>query len=143
MEKFLIINPFGIGDCLFTTPVIRAIKEAYPDSFIGYWCNERVQGIFKSDPNVNKLFALSRGDIKKIYNSSPWQGIKKSWELYRLIKKEKFNISLDFSLDHRYAWISQAAGVKRRIGFNYQISMINQESKINVQKLLIDKFKKW
>lgn len=120
MEKFLIINPFGIGDCLFTTPVIRAIKEALPDSFIGYWCNERVQAIFKNDPNVNKIFALSRGDIKKIYNNSKWQGIKKSWDIYRLIRKEKFNISLDFSLDHRYAWISQAAGVKRRIGFNYK-----------------------
>ena len=31
MKKFLIINPFGIGDVLFTMPLIRAIKENYLD----------------------------------------------------------------------------------------------------------------
>lgn len=120
MKKFLIINPFGIGDVLFTTPLIRAIKENYPDSFIGYWCNERIQRLFKNDTQVNKVFPLSRGDIKKIYNNSKWAGLKKGWDLYRSLKKEKFDVSMDFSLDHRYAWVSQVCGIKRRIGFNYK-----------------------
>ncbi len=68
MKKFLIINPFGIGDVLFTTPVIRAIKDNQPDSFIGYWCNERVEPILKNNPRIDKIFALSRGDIRKIYH---------------------------------------------------------------------------
>ena len=67
MEKFLIINPFGIGDCLFTTPVISALKEKYPNSFIGYWCNERVSDLLKNDPRIDKVFELSRGDIKRVY----------------------------------------------------------------------------
>ena len=120
MKKFLIINPFGIGDCLFTTPLIRAVKESLPESFIGYWCNERVHALFENDPYINKVFALSRGDIKKISNISKWQGIIKSLGLYRGIKKERFDVSLDFSLDHRYAWICKVAGVKIRLGFNYK-----------------------
>lgn len=132
MEKFLIINPFGIGDVLFTTPVIRAIKEAFADSFIGYWCNERVQAILKDDPSINKIFPISRGDIKKIYNNSKWQGIKKSWSLYHELRKEKFDVALDFSLDHRYGWISQAAGIKKRIGFNYKNKGIFLSHKINL-----------
>lgn len=132
MEKFLIINPFGIGDVLFTTPVIRAIKEAFADSFIGYWCNERVQAILKDDPNIDKIFPISRGDIKKIYDNSKWQGIKKSFWLYRQLRKDKFDVSLDFSLDHRYGWISQAAGIKKRIGFNYKNRGIFLNHKINL-----------
>lgn len=132
MEKFLIINPFGIGDVLFTTPVIRAIKEGIPNSFIGYWCNERVKSIIKDDPNINKIFPISRGDIKKISDISKWQGIIKSLGLYRQLRKEKFDVALDFSLDHRYGLISKAAGVKRRIGFNYKNRGIFLNHKINL-----------
>ncbi len=120
MKKFLIINPFGIGDVLFTTPIIAGIRSNYPDSVIGYWCNERVKDIFKGDPNINKIFALSRGDLKRIYNESKLEGIKKFLNLLSSIKKERFDVSLDYSLDHRYGLISKLSGIKRRIGFNYK-----------------------
>lgn len=120
MRKVLVINPFGIGDVLFTTPVIRAIKDSYPDTIIGYWCNERVKDILKNNSNIDKVFALSRGDIKKIYSRSRLEGILKGIELYKSIRKERFDVSFDFSLDHRYGFISKLAGIKKRIGFNYK-----------------------
>lgn len=118
--KFLIVNPFGIGDVLFTTPVIRAIKESCADNAIGYWCNERVEGILKNNPHIYKIFALSRGDLKKIYRKSLLQGIYKFISLLCNIKKEKFDILLDFSLDHRYSLIAKIIGIKKRAGFNYK-----------------------
>jgi lipopolysaccharide heptosyltransferase II len=118
--KFLIVNPFGIGDVLFTTPVIRAIKWRYPDSFVGYWSNARVRPVLESNPHINKVFALSRGDLKKIYNESLLKGagsaIRLAWE----IKREKFDICLDFSLDHRYSLFAKLMGIKKRVGFNYK-----------------------
>jgi lipopolysaccharide heptosyltransferase II len=119
-KKVLIINPFGIGDVLFTTPVIRAIKEEYPDSFIGYWCNLRVKSLLVSSFGVNKVFALSRGDIKKLYQDSFFSGLWNSLKLVFNLKKEHFDICLDFSLDHRYSLFSKIIGIKRRIGFNYK-----------------------
>jgi len=120
LKRFLIVNPFGIGDVLFTTPVIRAIKDSEPDSIIGYWCNERVKEILENNPNIYKIFALSRGDIKKIYQKSRWQGICNFLNLVYKIRKERFDNMLDFSLDHRYSLIAKIIGVKRRIGFNYK-----------------------
>jgi len=118
--KFLMINPFGIGDVLFTTPVIQAIKGRYPDSFIGYWSNLRVKPILESNPQINKVFALSRGDLKKIYQESFFQGIWSAMKLIWEIKKEHFDICLDFSLDHRYSLFTKIIGIGRRIGFNYK-----------------------
>lgn len=115
--RILVINPFGIGDVLFTTPVIKAIKESYPDSFIGFWCNERVADLIRTNPRINMIFPLSRGDIKK---KSFWKGLIGSLKLYSALKKGKFNIALDYSLDHRYAGIAKLAGIKVRIGFNYK-----------------------
>jgi ADP-heptose:LPS heptosyltransferase len=118
VEKFLIINPFGIGDVLFTTPVVRALKKKYPDSFIGYWCNERVAPLLKTDPAIDKIFDLSRGDIKRVY-----KGLKRFTVLFNLIKeirRERFTVSFDFSLDSRYGLWSKLAGVRKRIGFDYK-----------------------
>jgi lipopolysaccharide heptosyltransferase II len=120
VKKFLFINPFGIGDVLFTTPVLRSVKETFPDARVGYWCNERVEGILKDNAFIDKVFALSRGDLKKIYGQSKLKGIHRFLSLLGGIRRERFDISLDFSLDHRYSLIAQLSGIKRRIGFNYK-----------------------
>lgn len=120
MKKILIINPFGIGDILFTTPLVRAIKDAWPESFLGYWCNERTKDIFKHDPNISKVFGLSRGDLKKIFERSILEGIKESLKLFEGIKREKFDTAIDFSLDHRYGLVAKLAGIRKRIGLNYK-----------------------
>jgi lipopolysaccharide heptosyltransferase II len=132
MKKFLIINPFGIGDVLFTTPVIKAIKNVYPDSHISYWCNERVSAILKGDSNINSIFALSRGDLKKLYNDSWTKGTKKFFGLLAGIKKGRFDTVIDFSLDCRYGLACKVLGIKKRIGFNYKKRGRFLSDKINI-----------
>jgi len=118
--KLLIINPFGIGDVLFTTPVIKAIKNKYSNSFIGFWSNLRVAPLLENNPKVSKVFALSRGDVKKIYQKSFFVGFGRSIMIAWLIKLEHFDVCLDFSLDHRYGLLAKLIGIKQRIGFNYK-----------------------
>lgn len=132
-RRVIFVNPFGIGDVLFTTPAIRAFKDAVPDSFLGYWCNERVAGILKNHPHIDKIFPLSRGDIKKLYIKSWLGGISSSLDLKRNIKKERFAISIDFSLDDYYSKISKSAGIKKRIGFDYK-----NRGRFLTDKVLID-----
>jgi lipopolysaccharide heptosyltransferase II len=120
LKKFLIINPYGIGDVLFTTPLIKAIKDNFPDSFIGYWCNARVRDIVISNPRIDTVIDLSRGDLKKAYQDSVIEGVKKSLNIVWRIKKEKYEAAIDFSLDHRYGVLAMLLGIKKRVGFNYK-----------------------
>ena len=120
MKRILIINPFGIGDTLFTMPVIGAIKKRYPDSFIGYWSNERVGELLISTPKIDRVFTLSRGDIKRIYKNSPIKRLTALFKLIDEIRKERFDVAFDFSLDSRYGLWSKLAGIKKRIGLDYK-----------------------
>jgi lipopolysaccharide heptosyltransferase II len=119
-KRILIINPFGIGDVLFSTPILRALKDKYPDCFIGYWCNERVQSILENNKNIDIIFALSKGDIKKLYKKSWFLGFSHLLKLFFEISKWKFDISFDFSFDCYYGFISKFAGIKERIGYDYK-----------------------
>lgn len=120
MKKFLLMNPFGIGDVLFTTPVIRAIKDNFPDCAISYWCNSRVKDLFIHDPKINKIFAVSRGDIKKIACESKLEAVTTVLKLLADLKKEKFDALVDFSLDYRYSLMALIIGIKQRIGLDYK-----------------------
>ena len=120
MKKFLIVNPFGIGDCLFTTPVIKALKAADPGSFIGYWSNLRVAPLLEKDPCVDQVFALSRGDLKTLQRVSFFKGVWAFFRLMSALKKERFDVCLDFSLDHRYSLLAKLLGIKQRYGFDYK-----------------------
>jgi ADP-heptose:LPS heptosyltransferase len=82
VKKILFINPFGIGDVLFTTPLISALKDVFPDSIICYWCNKRVKDVFLNNPKVSQVVALSRGDLKKINDESPAEGLRQFQNLY-------------------------------------------------------------
>ena len=74
MEKFLIINPFGIGDVLFTTPVVKSL--ARKGHSIYFWSNERTAEILKYNPSIKGILPLSRGDLKKIFSVSIVSGVK-------------------------------------------------------------------
>lgn len=119
-KKFLFINPFGVGDVLFTTPLIRAIKDNIPDSTIGYWCNERVVDLLRGHKRIDRVFALSRGDLKKIFQVSKLQGAKRFLSLSQDLMRERFEAALDFSLDHRYSLMAKFLGIRKRIGLNYK-----------------------
>ena len=90
--KILIVNPFGIGDVLFTTPLIRALKEKGHSVF--YWCNERVVPILKYNKALKGIFPLSRGDIKRKFKISSINALKEILNLISRIKKERFDLYL-------------------------------------------------
>ncbi|MBU1090290.1 MAG: glycosyltransferase family 9 protein [Candidatus Omnitrophica bacterium] len=133
MKKVLIINPFGIGDVLFTTSMINAIKQNSQDTRISYWCNERVRELIRNIPNLDKTFALSRGDLKRISRESKFTGLKKLIKLLIEVKREGFDTAFDFSLDHRYGMIAKLLGIKNRIGYNYKNRGRFLTHKINIE----------
>lgn len=120
MKRALIINPFGIGDCLFTLPLINALKSEDPGIFVGFWCNERTEEILVKSAAIDKTYALSRGDLKRVFKTSRIKGVVKLFWILNSLRKEKFDTVLDFSLDHRYGFISKVLGIKTRVGFNFK-----------------------
>lgn len=118
--KLLIINPFGIGDVIFSTPLITAIKKKFPESCIGYVCNKRVSELIATNPSIDKIFVYEKDDYRDTWKRSKKEYIRKIWESLGSIKKEKFDISIDLSLGYQYSMLLMLIGIKKRIGFNYR-----------------------
>jgi len=120
LQRVLIINIFGIGDVLFTTPMISNLKASHPDLYIGYVCNSRTAALLEHNPKIDKVFIYDRDDFNEISKKSKILVFKKLIGFLMEIKKEHFDTSIDVSLSDFTNWVTWMAGIKRRIGFKYK-----------------------
>ena len=56
MKKVLIVSVTGMGDCLWGTPGIRAVKKAFPEAEIDLLVNRPWKSLFEHNPYLNKIF---------------------------------------------------------------------------------------
>lgn len=119
-KSFLIINPFGIGDVLFSTPFIRNIKENFPSAKVFYLCNRRTYPLLKNNPLIEKTFVYERDEVVAVRKRSKILWIKKIFAFISEIKKEKIDIALDLSLNSQFGFFAWSAGIKKRLGLDYK-----------------------
>jgi len=119
-KKVLMINIFGIGDVLFTTPLISNLKASYPDLYIGYVCNSRSASVLKQNSKIDKIFIYDRDEFHVARKQSGISVCKKVFAFIKSIKGEKFDTSIDVSLSDFTNWVTWMAGIKHRIGFKYK-----------------------
>ncbi|MEK6732934.1 MAG: lipopolysaccharide heptosyltransferase II [Candidatus Omnitrophota bacterium] len=55
MKRILIVNVNWLGDTLFATPLIRAVRETYPDSYIAILTHPRCYGMLEGNPHINEI----------------------------------------------------------------------------------------
>lgn len=121
MKKILVINPFGVGDVLFSTPLLRALKKAYPDSSIGYVCNKRAYGIIKDNPQVSSIHIFEKDDYRKLWKKSKIKCLKSLYSLLKKLDGAGYDIAVDMSLGYQCSLLlSVFTHIKRRVGFNYR-----------------------
>lgn len=118
--KILIINIFGIGDVLFTAPLISNLKAAYPDSYIGYLCARRTSSLLEGNPSINRIFVYERDELEAVRRKSPARYWKALGKLMGDIRKEQFELALDVSMNSFMGFLAWAARIPRRVGFDYK-----------------------
>lgn len=118
--NILIVNPFGIGDCLFTTPLIHTLKDKFAHSTLGFLCNKRTAPLLKTNPFIDKVFIYERDDFKKLMALSWVKWLKAFSDFIEQIRKEKFTAAIDLSLTTHFGFFLWLAGIKKRIGYNYK-----------------------
>ena len=115
MTKFLILRFSSIGDIVLTTPVIRCLKQQYPDAEVHYVTKKSYETLLENNPYIDKIFVLENGLNKMIKN----------------LQSEHYDYVIDLHNNLRTTIIKLRLGVK---SFSFD--------KLNLQKWLLVKFKK-
>ena len=132
MNRILIVNPFGIGDVLFSTPLISLLKKNYQRTFIGYICNRRVEPILTSNPEIDEVYVFEKSEYEDLWRKSKRQWFRNRILFISKLKDKRFDIAIDLSLGHRYSPFLMLIGIPKRIGYNYKNRGIFLTHKVNI-----------
>ncbi len=120
LAKILFVNPYGIGDVLFTTPVLGLIKKHLPESTVGYLCNERTKPVLETNPLVDQLFVFEKDLYRKLWKENKKKCFREFTSLLKQIQQQRFEAVLDYSLSRQFGFFLAALGIPVRIGYNYR-----------------------
>jgi len=109
MKKILIIEPNWLGDILFTTPAIRAIRAHNPDAFSACMVHPRCVEMLEDNPNIDKLILFDE--------RSSHRGILEKILFILSLRKFKFDIVISFHRSMSRVLIAYLSGIPRRAGY--------------------------
>lgn len=83
-QQILLLNRLRIGDCIFTTPAIRALRQAYPEARFTVVVPRANLDLFAHSPHVDELLARPVRDW--------WSKI----QFIRAIRRRRFDMVVSF-----------------------------------------------
>jgi lipopolysaccharide heptosyltransferase II len=110
--KILLIRLRLIGDVVFTTPLVAALKRTFPDWRLTYLVEEHAAAIVAGNPHLAEVLVVPRtrglarvvGDVR----------------LAARLHAERFDAVLDLHGGPRSSWLTWATRAPLRIGYDIQ-----------------------
>ncbi len=118
LKRILIVHPYGIGDLLFVTPVLRALRLIPTVECVDLLLGSRTKPVVEHNPHVNDIFILD----KDRYHQQTWlTNLKDNLELGRKLRTKHYDLMLDFSLRRENAFFGRFfLGIPKCAGFAYK-----------------------
>ncbi|NQT90818.1 MAG: lipopolysaccharide heptosyltransferase II [Candidatus Omnitrophica bacterium] len=109
MKRILIIEVNWVGDVLFTTPAIRAIRQHNPDSFIAALVVGRCAEMLEGNPHINEIIPFEEDGAHR--------GIIGKISLILALRSKGFDTVISFHRSMSRMLMCALAGIPRRIGY--------------------------
>jgi ADP-heptose:LPS heptosyltransferase len=118
--KYLILNPFGVGDVLFATPLVRILKQNNSKNFVGFICNRRVASVLETNPHIDQLFIFEKDEWRALWRQSKFKFIQKLFSFLGELRKHHFDVAIDLSMNSQYNFFLRFLGIPKRAGLDYK-----------------------
>ncbi len=110
--KLLLIQTAFLGDIILTTPVIRAIRQRFPDSHLTVLTIPGTAILFRYHPAVADVW---------VFDKRKWfRKIISFWRVLRQIRKRDFAIAFSVQSSFTSSLLMFLGGIPERIGFRRQ-----------------------
>ncbi len=108
--KILLIRLRLIGDVVFTTPVLGALKRTFPSAHLTYLVEREAAAVVQGNPHLDRVITVPRR-----------RGLHRLLDdvaLARRLRAERFAIVIDLHGGPRSSWLTRATGAPQRIGYD-------------------------
>lgn len=110
--RILIIQLRRIGDVLMCTPAVRALRRSFPEGYIAFLVEGECSDLLMHNPHLDQVLVLDR---RKYKNPLYWL------QTIRRIRRERFDVAIDFLGNPRSTYICFLSGAERRAGYDIPV----------------------
>lgn len=108
--NLLLIRLRLIGDVVFTTPIIRAVRQRYPNARLSYLVEASAAPVVAANPHLSHIITAA--------HSRGWARVRDDVQLARALRRERFDLVIDLHGGPRSAWLAWATRARRRVGYD-------------------------
>ncbi|WP_089934670.1 glycosyltransferase family 9 protein [Candidatus Entotheonella palauensis] len=106
MERILVIQFRMIGDVLLNTPVVRALRQHYPQSYLAY-CTEPIPAqVLRNNPYLDDILIQPR--------PATWC---QQLAMISRVRQQRFDLVVDLMGNPRSALLTLLSGARHRLAF--------------------------
>jgi len=110
LRRILITRTDRIGDVALSTPVFKAVREAFPGAYIGVIVLPHAREIVQGNPFINETIVYDKkGAQKNLFGNLLF-----AWKL----RRGKWDAAVHLHPTHRMHWAAFLAGIPFRIGYD-------------------------
>lgn len=118
--SFLVVEPWGIGDVVLSTALLRALRANYPEARIALLAKSYASDLLANSGLVDEVIPFDFPWTAFSGKLSPGKYVPSEFRaLIRRLRAGDFDVSLDARRDVRSNAITYLAGARRRIGYDF------------------------
>jgi heptosyltransferase-2 len=119
-RSFLVVEPWGIGDVVLSTSLLRALRANYPGARIALLAKSYAKDLLANSGLVDEVIPFDFPWTAFSGKLSPGKYVPSEFrQLIRQLRARDFDVSLDARRDIRSNAITYLAGARRRIGYDF------------------------
>jgi lipopolysaccharide heptosyltransferase II len=115
-KRILIIRTDKIGDLVLSTPVIKAVRDAYPDAHIAMMVRPYAHEIIKGNPYLDEVITYDK--------AKKGLGILNDLKFVAYLRKKRFDLALVLHPKNRTHIITFLSGIPERIGYDKKLGLL-------------------
>ncbi len=107
--KLLLVRLRPLGDVVFTTPLVRAIRDRFPEASLTYVVEPLSAPVVQANPLLDEVIVAEK--------RSGLARTRHDLALGLALRRRHFDVAIDLHGGPRAAWLTWLSGARRRIGY--------------------------
>lgn len=119
MKSILIVRPSSIGDIVMASPMIRALRNAYPKAHIAWVAEPSMLDLLRDNPCLDEVICLPKTRWKQLLKQGRFISLLREVQAFaNQMRTRQFDIALDAQGLLRSRIIARLSGAPERVGFD-------------------------